>query len=697
MVLRLGTGKWPLRSVSASSLGRAKNAAGNAGGAFPGARWRYWTDVLLILLLGGVLYLPGLGRIPLFDRDEPRYAVAAREMLTRHNFAVPHFNGAIFPDKPPLAYWFMDISYALFGIHGRSARLPSALFSALTLLVVYAMTRRRFGRATGVLAAFMLSVCGLYFVEARLALTDPAMIFSSTVAMACVWSAWDAAKPPGLASPGAPAPALPRYPGGAEPSGLGAEPLRSPARRGHLALSPPARGAVGISRWTVLIFWLAMAAGTMAKGVTPLFVLSAMVTLSIASGSWNQTRRPWVDTPWMKRIIAWPGWLWKTARRGDWRWWRILRPQWGIPLFLALIAPWLLAAWRSSQGRLIELMFLQNVVRRTTSGLQHHAEPPGFYLLTIWGTFWPWSILLVPAAYHAVRRLRRGTGPPADPKPYLFLLAWIVPSWLLFELFVTKMVQYVLPLFVPMIILCADTLVQSWRGRSSVLAARWFAAARWVWMAVWLVLAGLLTAGAWWLFHTSATFFLIVPTAAAGAGVGLAGALCWSRRAWPYVTIGTFALTLLLANTVTLPNIQALQLSRRAAARMRQFAARGFHMAAAGYIEPSLVFYCGRKIQLFSHPQQLLQAVSFASGGTGPARVVARKDPPTQRKGPSVEPRRPAGSRGDGKFCVLVNRRVLHYLRKHRIRYFPRASFTGLQLAHLRPVRLTLITNVRRR
>ncbi len=80
------------------------------------------------------------------------------------------------------------------------------------------MTRRRFGRATGVLAALMLSVCGLYFVEARLALTDPAMIFSSTVAMACVWSAWDAAKPPGLASPGAPAPALPRYPGGAEPS-----------------------------------------------------------------------------------------------------------------------------------------------------------------------------------------------------------------------------------------------------------------------------------------------------------------------------------------------------------------------------------------------------------------------------------------------------------------------------------------------
>ena len=136
MVLRLGTGKWPLRSVSASSLGRAKNAAGNAGGAFPGARWRYWTDGLLILLLAGVLYLPGLGRIPLFDRDEPRYAVAAREMLTRHNFAVPHFNGAIFPDKPPLAYWFMDISYAFFGIHGRSARLPSALFSALTLLVV---------------------------------------------------------------------------------------------------------------------------------------------------------------------------------------------------------------------------------------------------------------------------------------------------------------------------------------------------------------------------------------------------------------------------------------------------------------------------------------------------------------------------------------------------------------------------------
>ena len=36
-------------------------------------RWWSREDLLLLILFGaGLLYLPGLGQIPLFDRDEPR-------------------------------------------------------------------------------------------------------------------------------------------------------------------------------------------------------------------------------------------------------------------------------------------------------------------------------------------------------------------------------------------------------------------------------------------------------------------------------------------------------------------------------------------------------------------------------------------------------------------------------------------------
>ena len=658
------------------------------------ARWWRWEDVLLLLLLAGVLYLPGLGRIPLFDRDEPRFAVAAREMMTRHNFVVPYFNGVLRPDKPPVIYWLMDISYTLFGIHTLAARLPSALCAALTLLVVYGLAGRRFGRATGVLAALMLSVSALYFAEARLATADATMLLFTTVAMAGAWKAWDG---------GAPVYAVASLPGHAR-----AASPRQPAA--------PTAGAAPISSWGVWIFWLAIAAGILTKGVTPLFVFSTMITLSLATGAWREAWRQWRARTPLRRLATLPDLLWRMIRRGNWRWWRALHPEWGFPLLLALLAPWFVAAWWQTHGRLIELMLRQNLLQRTTSGLQHHGEPPGFYLGVIWGIFWPWSVLLVPAGYHAIRRMRGRDGLVVDPAPYRFLLAWIIPAWIIFELIVTKMVQYVLPLFIPLIILCADTLIQSFNHLTDVLAAGWFGVARWVWLGVWLVLAGLLAGGAWWCFgrQQPATFFVIAPTAAALAAVGIAGAVCWNRSAWPYATVLTFGLALLIADTVTLPHIPALQLNRRAAAAMRPWMKKGFQPAAAGYIEPSLVFYCGRRIDLFSDGPALLGTVPFSTKPPSSRRSVP---PPTGaapaagvpaavliphhrvRATPGGE-HRPALARAGSapstvpRFCVLVDPSVLRYLRRHHIRYFTHGYFTGWQLAKARPARLTLLTNV---
>ena len=40
-----------------------------------------WITIFIITVCGG-LYLLGNGRVPLWDRDEPRYAMASRWMLT---------------------------------------------------------------------------------------------------------------------------------------------------------------------------------------------------------------------------------------------------------------------------------------------------------------------------------------------------------------------------------------------------------------------------------------------------------------------------------------------------------------------------------------------------------------------------------------------------------------------------------------
>ena len=380
-----------------------------------GKRWWSWEDGLLIILLAGALYLPGLARIPLFDRDEPRFAEAAREMLASGNLIVPRFDGALRPDKPPVIYWLMDISYKIFGVSGMAARLPSVLFGTLTLLVVYWMAGLRFGRAAGLLSALMLSVATLFFVETRLATADSVMIFFTTVCMACVWEAWDAQS--------------------TDDGELKLQPRvdqLQDSTGGEVLNESYVMRPTHVSFWVVLLFWASMAAGIMTKGVTPIFVLATMVALSITTGKAADLIRAWWKSSLERRIVHLPELLYGVVRKGNWNWWRRLRPLLGMGILLLLVLPWFIAAWQATHGKLIEEMLNQNLVRRTSSGLQGHGEPPGFYLLVIWAIFWPWSVLLVPAAYHAIRRARGKLVMSIDPSPYQFLLAWIIPSWLIF-------------------------------------------------------------------------------------------------------------------------------------------------------------------------------------------------------------------------------------------------------------------------
>lgn len=616
--------------------------------------WWSWEDALLIVLLAAALYLPGLSRIALFDRDEPRFASAAREMLTSGNLIVPRFDGVLRPDKPPVIYWLMDISYKIFGVSGMAARLPSVLFGTLTLLVVYWMAGRRFGRATGLLSALMLSVSTLYFAETRLATADSVMIFFTTVCMACVWEAWDAQ----ASDDGVPK-LRPRVDQLMESNG--GELLNESYAGSH--------GHVSIN--VVLIFWASMAAGIMTKGVTPIFVLATMVSLALTTGRAGDVWGHWWKSPILNRVIHLPELLYTLIRRGNWNWWRKLRPLLGFCVLIVLVLPWFIAAWRATDGKLIEEMINQNLIKRTSSGLQGHGEPPGFYLLTIWAIFWPWSVLLVPAAYHAIRRVRGKLVMSIDPSPYQFILAWVIPSWLIFECIVTKMVEYVLPLFIPLAILCADTLVQSWHRMTDVLAPKWFAAARWVWMAIWLGMGfGAIVAG-WLLFtpHHPEEFYHLIPLAGALIATGVAGAIAWNRPAWPYVTVLCFGMTLMIADISTLPSIKALQISREAGQQMRRLRAEGFKLGAVGYTEPSLVFYARGHVQLFPSPQWVLRNVPFNIKGM-PNRIIRQR------------------------YCIVADRRAMDYFTAHHIHYYVWDWFNGLKVAKGRPVRITLLTNV---
>ncbi|HKI61842.1 MAG TPA: glycosyltransferase family 39 protein [Mariprofundaceae bacterium] len=88
-----------------------------------------------------VLTLPSLGLAPLFDYDETIYAQTAADMMHLGEWIVPTANGTQFFEKPPFTYYMMDACFTLFGENAFAARLPSAIFTLLTALLLF-----RFGR-----------------------------------------------------------------------------------------------------------------------------------------------------------------------------------------------------------------------------------------------------------------------------------------------------------------------------------------------------------------------------------------------------------------------------------------------------------------------------------------------------------------------------------------------------------------------
>jgi 4-amino-4-deoxy-L-arabinose transferase-like glycosyltransferase len=129
-------------------------------------------DLSILLLVFGVAFFQFLGRIPLIDPDESRYAEIPREMLERGDFITPMLNYVKFFDKPPLHYWLSALSMAIFGQNEFAARLTGAAMGLLTVLLVYHTGRRLFGRREGILSALILGTSTGFLVQARYNITD---------------------------------------------------------------------------------------------------------------------------------------------------------------------------------------------------------------------------------------------------------------------------------------------------------------------------------------------------------------------------------------------------------------------------------------------------------------------------------------------------------------------------------------------
>lgn len=141
---------------------------------------------LLLVLVGLALFLPGIGSRDLWNPDEPRYAEVAWEMRESGEWFVPHLNGRIYSEKPPLHFWAIAAASTLTGgVDEVSARLPAVVAVTVTLLLVFGIASRLFDRRVAWWSALIFATSAKVLWQGRIGQIDMVLVALVTAAMYC--------------------------------------------------------------------------------------------------------------------------------------------------------------------------------------------------------------------------------------------------------------------------------------------------------------------------------------------------------------------------------------------------------------------------------------------------------------------------------------------------------------------------------
>jgi 4-amino-4-deoxy-L-arabinose transferase-like glycosyltransferase len=158
-----------------------------------------WVQISFLLGFCLVLFFLNLSRWDLWTPDEPRYAEVAKEMVSRGDWILMHYNGRIYPDKPPLFFWLIAFSSYLWqGFSSFSVRFPAALFGTLTVLLTFFLGKGLYSSRTGFLSGLILATSFLFAYLSTRADIDTTLTFFTTASLLCFFQwyrgGWDKAK-----------------------------------------------------------------------------------------------------------------------------------------------------------------------------------------------------------------------------------------------------------------------------------------------------------------------------------------------------------------------------------------------------------------------------------------------------------------------------------------------------------------------
>ncbi len=362
-------------------------------------------------------------------------------------------------------------------------------------------------------------------------------------------------------------------------------------------------GRPGFAGWTLpAIFWTAVAGGLMLKG--PLILMFVVLTVAALAVQ--------------DRTV---------------RWLAALRPLPGVIWMLLLVLPWFVAIVSRTGSSFFTESIGNDLMSKVASGQEAHGAPPGYYFVLFWATFWPGAALAA-MAVPAVWASRREKGAR-------FLLAWIVPSWIVFEIVATKLPHYVMPLYPAIAILIAGVIDPHVLARQ-----RWLVRGTGWWFVLPVVFA---IGGVAALIVVGKQLGLLAWPFAAGAII--CGLLAW----WLYDADGAersllraMAASILIMFAifgVAIPSIPALFPSVALARAVRDSGCANPAVAAAGYHEPSLVFLVGTPTRL---TEGAAAADFLRQGSCRFALIDERQERGFLRRAEAIGLRYSLGSRVDG-------------------------------------------------
>jgi 4-amino-4-deoxy-L-arabinose transferase-like glycosyltransferase len=298
------------------------------------------------------------------------------------------------------------------------------------------------------------------------------------------------------------------------------------------------------------------------------------------------------------------------------RQWRRLmdrRLPWAVLAFLAAAAPWYIWVGVETKGHWLLEFWQHHNYERALRPLENHRGPVGYYLLVLLAGFAPWSVFLGPTAWLTWRQVHRGADMVLRPA-FQFLVCWFAVYFVFFSIVSTKLPNYILPLYPPTAVLtgyCLDRwrrqqvdlpawvlrtslsclalmglgvavglLVASGRMPLPVLRGRYLPG-----LESCALLGGLWVSGAGlaaWCWRQGSRGGLIASVAF------VAVAFCAGAAAWGAVVVDQSKAPRALAGA--LPPDQTR---------------RDLRIATFDYFQPSLVFYCRRRITRLDHTWKL--------------------------------------------------------------------------------------------